>query len=269
MKIAAFLLFLLALNSWAYGQEVSIFCDGGSAPTEYLDDNGELTGFSVDVVRELQKRVGHTGDIELVPWIRAYREALYRPNIVLFTASRNAEREEKFHWITQLTRREPTFFSTADRSLSIASLDDAKTLSGIGVVRGGNRERYLQQLDFNNLDSAATEGQNLKKLLSGRIDLVFMSPVELAANAREEGMSPKDFKAVLPVYSNDSYIIMSKNGTSAETIEKWKSAARAIKEDGTFANIAQKWIRKIASDYDLETEVRDNALFFGTSNPEP
>ena len=44
-------------------------------PLNYVDD-GVLVGPSVEIVREIQRRVGSDAPIEVYPWARAYKMAL-------------------------------------------------------------------------------------------------------------------------------------------------------------------------------------------------
>jgi polar amino acid transport system substrate-binding protein len=244
-----------------HADEMHLYCNE-EAPTNYKDADGALAGFTVDIVKELQRRTGSTNAIEITPWNRAFHEGRTKPNIVLFTASRNAEREEDFHWICHVTTRRSVLFGKANSPLAIDNLEQAKQVDGIGVIHGGNRKQYLEERGFTNLESVKKESHNILKLLAGRIDLVFMSTLEAAAHAKLAGFSFADLEPKFPVYSNDSYIIMSKHRTSADTVIKWKDAAQAIKDDGTFDAIANRWIARIRKEYGIETHLDDHVLHF-------
>lgn len=251
----------LAVSSRIYADDIRIYCDE-APPTNFRADDGTVTGFTTDIVREIQKRVGNSSEIKIYPWKRAYVTALKEPGIVLFTASRNPDREDKFHWITPVTARRSVLWGKAGSPLKISTLEDARRVKSIGVMRSGNREKYLQLRGFTNLEPVTEEGQNLKKLIAGRVDLIFLSPIEAATLAVINGISFSEIEPRFTVYSNDSYIMMSKNGTSAETVRMWKDAAQQIKDDGTFKKIGEKWVKHIRNTYGAEAEVRDNILFF-------
>lgn len=261
MKNVIIILLSVLMGTWASADEMKIYCDE-APPTNYTDEDGSVTGFTVGVVRELQRRVGNTNPILVYPWKRAYSLALEDPNIVLFTASRNADREDKFHWICHVTTRRSVLFSKAGSPLTITSLEDAKQVKRIGVLRGGNREQYLTSRGFTNLDVVTKEEQNLLKLLAGRIDLVFLSTLEAATLAKEVGASFEELEPKFTVYSNESYVMMSKPGTSLEDVQRWHDAAQSMKADGTFRRIAETWSARILEQYGVETEVRDDVLYF-------
>jgi hypothetical protein len=52
-------------------------------PLNYLEEN-ILVGPSVDIVKEIQRRVGSFEQITVYPWVRAYKMALEEENVVLF-----------------------------------------------------------------------------------------------------------------------------------------------------------------------------------------
>ncbi len=261
MKSAILLVVGLMISIWAHADDVHIFCDE-SPPTNYEAKDGSIKGFSADVIREIQKRVGNTSEIRVYPWNRAFSMATSEPNVLLFTASRNPSRENMFHWIIQVTERRSVFWGLAGSPLKINSVEEAKQVKGIGILRGGNREEYLKDRGFTNLEAVEEEAQNLKKLLAGRIDLVFMSGLEVAALAKDHSISLDKIEPKYTVYSNESYAVMSKSGTPPETVKRWKEAAQQMKDDGTFKKIGEKWVKRIYHDYGLQTDARDKALFF-------
>ncbi len=252
---------VLSANELSYADDIRIICNE-EPPTNFRAADGTVTGFTTEIVREIQKRVGNSSHIKIYPWKRAYNMALKEPDIVLFTASRNPDREGRFHWIIQVTTRRSAFWSKAGSHLKISSLEDARQVISIGVLRGGNREKYLRLRGFTNLEPATEEVLNLKKLLAGRIDLIFLSTIEAATLATINGIPFSEIKPKFTVYSNDSYIMMSKNGTSYETVKMWKNAAQQVKDDGTFKKIGEKWVTHIRDTFGVETEVRDDILFF-------
>jgi polar amino acid transport system substrate-binding protein len=59
-------------------------------------ENGELVGPSVEIVKEIQSRVGSTEPIHVYPWARAYKIAQERENVVLFGTAYTTNRRNMF-----------------------------------------------------------------------------------------------------------------------------------------------------------------------------
>ena len=68
-------------------------------PAEYLDDNGQVAGVTVELVRQLQQQLNEPADIELMPWGRALNIARTEDNVMLFETVRTPEREHWFKWV--------------------------------------------------------------------------------------------------------------------------------------------------------------------------
>ena len=220
--------------------KLTIYCEEDQ-PREYINEEGFLSGMAVDIVREIQKRVGNTDKIEMVPWARGYANIQNNPNVVLFSMARNAERDGMFQWVGPIDEISYAFYSRADSKLNIKSLADAKKVKAIGVINDEIRDIYLTGQGFTNLDRVDNTAQNYKKLMSGRIDLMPISTdkVELESEARELGFKESDFKQGLVFMKIQLYIAVSKD-TPPEIVKAWNEALEEMKKDGTFERIYTK-----------------------------
>jgi polar amino acid transport system substrate-binding protein len=259
--LSSVLIIVLAMNLPAYAKELRIWTLS-EPPGNFVGENGELTGLTVDYVHEIQKRIGNTDDIDLLPWKRIYRTALREPDIVFFSVARTPEREDKFHWITLVMRKPWALYGKKGSKLQIMNLEDAKKVKAIGVMRGDVRADWLRQQGFTNLDEVAVHEQNVEKLMRGKVDLVFYSPQGMAHVCRESEIDFHEFEPVLFPHASLSHIAMSKNGTRMETVKLWQETAQQIKNDGTFARLAENWAKYTREKNGVEAEVKDGALNF-------
>ncbi len=263
LSILTLSILIFGVTSLIYSNDIVTVYTSPSPPLAFESDNGELIGYSVDIVNELMERVGNQSEIKVAPWARGYDHFLNDPNTAIFTASRNAARENIANWIIQLTTRRSVLYGKTGTSLNISSLEEAKRYK-IGIMRNGNRQKYLEERGFTNMEPSTTEAQNLQKLLAGRVDLVFLSSLEAASNLQQIGHTYDDIVPIYTVFENDSWLMISQSGTPMRTVRKWQQAAEAMKTDGTYNQIAQKWVRYIKETYGVDTEVQDNVLMFFT-----
>lgn len=231
-------------------------------PSSFLNEKGEPTGFSVDVVRELQKRLNNTSAIQIMPEARVIKTATESPDTLIFAFSRTPSREDKYHWIMHIIRKPWVFYSKKGANIHLKDLDDAKKVQRIGVVRGDVRENQLLDLGFKNTEAVTNFDQNIKKLQADRIPLLYHEPIGMAYTCKNLGIPVSEFEAVYSPKASDVYILMSKNGTSEETAKKWAEAAAKMKEDGTFQKIAEKWSQLIFEQVGIRPEYKDGALNF-------
>jgi polar amino acid transport system substrate-binding protein len=102
-------------------------------PLNYVED-GVLVGPSVDIVREIQRRVGSDDEIKVYPWARAYKMALEEENIVLFSMTYTKVRYDKFKWIGPVATKRDILVAKKGSSIRINSLEDAKKVNRIGTI---------------------------------------------------------------------------------------------------------------------------------------
>ncbi len=250
------LILLLALPNYAI--EIGTVEE---APGNFTNEDGNIVGLSVDFVKEIQKRVGDNSVIEMLPATRLFKYAKERDNYVLFTLSRTESREDQFYWISLVMRKPLIMFVKKGSDCNITNLKDAKNVDAIGVVRGSVQDDFLVENNFINIVPGRDHEQNLNRLLSGRIDVLYHSMHGLAKLCRDMNLDLNEFEPVLILQISNSSIAMSKNSDTS-IVRQWQEAAEEIKADGTFDRLAQKWLEYTEEYIGIPSEIRDGALNF-------
>lgn len=234
---------LIFLALWACplaAQKLTIYTEI-APPFQYEAPDGSLTGFSVDLVRELQRRVGNADPITLVPWVRGYNEALTRPNVLLFAMDRSLEREQSFQWVGPIGEADYWFFVKARSPIAIRSLEDARKLKLIGVYKEDIRDQALTRMGFRNLDRSTDPMVILKKLADDRIEALVDSQENMEQFTKLAGLDMKDFRGAHAFMKTQTYLAFS-NLTARTVVEAWRKALDATKRDGTFEALFQKYL---------------------------
>jgi polar amino acid transport system substrate-binding protein len=221
------------------GQSLRIYTEI-APPNQSLDSNGKLSGFAVELVRELQKRIGNQDPIEVVPWVRAYKALESEPNVMLFSVARSAKRNPLFHWVGPISESRFTFYVKADSPHDIKSLDDARKLRLIGVYTEDARDQYLSRLGFTNLDRSLDEEVMVKKLMDGRIDALAGSPIGMQQVASASGIRFEELKEAYTFQKVQVYLAFSRT-TPGPIVTAWSSALGAMKKDKSFEAIFRKY----------------------------
>ena len=211
-----------------------------NAPLQFLSEDGKLTGLAVDVVQEIQKRVGNRDPIQLVPWARGYMEAQTLPNVVIFAMAHTAERNDLFKWVGPFDETVFNLFAKADSKIVLKTLDDAKKLGTIGVYRNDVRDIYLTKAGFTNLERTVDTVGNVKKLMAGRLDAIASASVSIEDEAKAAGYKAEDMKDVLTFLKVQACIGFSLKTPDA-TVTDWSTAFDAMRKDRTFERIFRKY----------------------------
>lgn len=189
---------------------------------------------------ELTKRLGHTGDIEVLSWARAYGLIQKKDGLILYSMTRTEQREDMFKWVGPVASNKWVLFAKKGSGVSVASLEDAKKVGKIGTYKDDAAETFLKDSGFNNLDSVLNDEQNVPKLIAGRIDLWIVGELQGIYKAKKKGVSDQ-LEKVLDVKDTQLYIAFSKN-TADDVIAKWQKALDDMKGDGTYDAIVKKYM---------------------------
>lgn len=170
MKILLLMLCLvLGPLSPAFGQTLH-FLTEEYAPFNY-SKGGAITGIAVDQMRIIAERAGVDYTLEMMPWARAFSLAENQPMHCVFTTGYNRERAGRFVWITPLLKDQMVMIrrkGAAHKNLTIVEARELK----VGSQRGDFAIEALELIGFRNIDLAADIDITIRKLLSGRIDLM-------------------------------------------------------------------------------------------------
>ena len=202
---------------------------------------GVFTGPSVDLVKELCRRVGQPADISVLPWSRAYRQAIERSHTGLFSTTRNPEREPLFHWIGPLARERWVLFRRPGGP-HLTTLDDARRVATLAVVQDDAKEQHMRTAGFTNLARIARNELCLRMLMAGNADLWLCGDIEAydLADSAHIARDTLEVALVLPEVV-DNFLAISAS-TPAMVVTPWRDAWAAMTADGSVERITRAWI---------------------------
>ena len=233
--IAAIVLFFVPS---VYSAELIILTEN-LPPLNYVKD-GQLVGPSIEIVKEIQRRVGSGDKIQVYPWARAYKMALEDENVVLFGTTHTKARDKIFKWIGPLATKRDILVAKKGSGINITDLDDAKKVRRIGTLRDDTRERLLKEHGFTNLEPVSDEQLNAQKLILGRIDLWAYKIPGLRTVCDLAGVDHNELEEVYHLREIDVSIAFS-HKTSDSIVQEWQKAFDDMLSDGTIMRIRRKW----------------------------
>jgi polar amino acid transport system substrate-binding protein len=232
----------------ATGTPGSAASAAGSVPLRLLSEEfppinfteaGQPSGLAVEIVQQVQQRLGQALPIEFLPWARAYREAQGSQPVALFSAARIPEREKMFQWAGPIVTFYSSFYGRAGAE-RLRRFEDARRAEVL-VVRGWYTAQQLASEGFTKLRYVSDPGQGLRMLLAGRAPLLASERISMTGALQSAGIEPDALAEVYTYASSDGYIAFSP-GTPKRVVSAWQREIDAMKRDGSFQAIYKRWL---------------------------
>ena len=210
------------------------------------ETNRITAGSSVDIVNEIQKRTGYINKINQTTWIDAYTPPQYLPNSAVFTTARTAERENMFQWVGPINTNRTYFYTLSNSGIdTIKTLEQAKALLSIATPKEWFTHDFLLNNNFTNIVSTAITSQDaFDQLINGEVQALLTTDLDMIWIVEKSGLTMSNFTQHMKVMDFDGYIAFSLN-TPASVVQQWQRNLDAMKADGTFETIWNKWFEGI------------------------
>lgn len=208
-------------------------------PPYVFKDGADIKGIHYDIVAAVMKQMGKDYKLSAYPWARVV--AVTDGNKVDFSFPwvGKPERFEKYLMIGPLHKGRTVFAVKSDSSISYNSLQDLKDYK-IGTVRGYAYEKSFDDASFLRKDNQAKDNVAIiKKLTSGRVDMIIGDENVLREEARKLGVSAQIKYLDKAVKEASRYAAFPK-ANNAQAME-FKAALEAIKANGTYDKILKSY----------------------------
>lgn len=231
-----FVVCLLAM-AHAVADELQLYTEE-NPPLNFTRD-GQLTGFSTEVVTSMAVRAGDTVQIQSAPWTRGYAKAQSTANVGIFTMARTAERAPAFQWVGPISLSQNRFYTRKGSGLRIDTMAEAQAKLLV-LPREWYTYQYLVDQGFSNIYTVPTAERMMQMFHHGRGDLLAVSDIGLPALLALAGMTPDQLEPQLVFMQHESYLAFSL-ATDPARVSRWQVALDEMKRDGSFVRIFERW----------------------------
>ncbi|MFD1037508.1 transporter substrate-binding domain-containing protein [Virgibacillus byunsanensis] len=215
---------------------ISVGTEGTYAPYTFHNEEDELTGYDVEVMREIADRMGIEVDFEETQWDSMFAGLnAERFDVIANQVGINPDRLENYDF------SDPYTVSSAVVVVPEANTD----VTSFADLEG---KQSAQSLTSNFATIAEENGAELVQVegLAQSIELIKQDRVELTVNDRLAVLDymnqQPDSGVKIAVREGDaSETAFAFNKGNAELVEAFNEQLEAMKEDGTLAEISEKW----------------------------
>ncbi|KAJ10238.1 ABC transporter substrate-binding protein [Pseudomonas aeruginosa] len=197
-----------------------------------------IDGISADIVREMFRRARINYSISLrFPWDRLYRLTQDKPGYGLFSTTYTAERAALFKWVGPLAKTSWVLLAAPGSKIALKELKDAAQYK-VGSYKNDAVSQSLKTQGIPVID-ALQDLENVKRLVSGRIDLWATNDPAGRYMAKQQGVS--GLETVLRFNEADLYLALNKD-TPDEVVQRLQAALDAMRAEGELAKISSHYL---------------------------
>ncbi len=235
-----FILFItfIFITTLSASQDYKLNISTGELPPYAYLKNNELSGLSVDIVKEIQKRVGYKYQIRNKPWGRVIKES-HEPYSMTFPLARVPYREKLYKWIGPIYTDSFVFIVKKENYRNIKDINELKDIS-VGVNLGAPTTKRLKSLNFTDLIIITSEIKLSKMFIRDRFQ-AWYSPKLMIYDMLNRLDYNLDDTSILYKDKTINFYITTSLDVDDKIIKIWQNELDKMKEDGTFQKIIKKY----------------------------
>jgi polar amino acid transport system substrate-binding protein len=226
-------------SAGAKDETLVIGIDDKFAPMGFRDENNEIVGFDIDLAKAASEKMGKKVKFQPIDWSTKEAElSSGRIDLIWNGYTITDERKEKVLFTKPYLKNAQVVVTLADSKLT-----KLEELSGkvVGLQKLSSASDALEAAPIRSKIKTVTEFsdnvQALTDLKSGRLDAVVIDEIVINYYMAKE---KEAFKVLDESLSPEEYGIGVKKGNE-ELLKNLQKALDEMNEDGTAAQISEKW----------------------------
>ena len=245
-KIAIFAAIMLT-HSLANAEMVRIGTEGAYPPFNYIDENGDLVGFDVDIANALCESAQFECEFVIQDWDGIIPGLIAEKyDAIIASMSITEERKQVVDFTNRYSRSPARFLRK--KGSGIVVTEDGAGMEGlrIGVQSSTNHENFVQD-NYGHVAEIVSYGSqedaNLD-MIAGRLDLLLANSISLSESLLKTD-DGAEFEFVGPAFSDPRWYgegagIAVRKGQD-ELVKAFNEAIAEIRGNGTYQRINEKW----------------------------
>jgi ABC-type amino acid transport substrate-binding protein len=196
------------------------------------------------IVLEMFKITKDTPKILVMPWARAYDNALTDKNVLIYSIAKTEKREKLFEWVGDILIER--YFVWSLKSPNQDSVAEAVSQNfknqSFATYRGSNEFDYISQMPNIKLYSVVYPNQRIQMVLANRVDYFIENEQTLKESCLQMAIDCERFQKVTEIKSLSTplSIAINKNSDPA-LIKQYQTAFSSLLSSGKLKQLVDKW----------------------------
>jgi polar amino acid transport system substrate-binding protein len=218
-------------------------------PYQYKDSDGQVTGLDIELSQAIFGNFDYQLALQEMPWKRHLNSIEDGSTDIAASASKTPEREE-YALFSDPYRTESAVMYIRKADAGIYKFDSLEDIIGsefkLAVTRGYYYGEEFGELmknsEFKKNIREVNDNQLAQRQLSlNRVDGFLEDPIAATLELKEEGLLDK-VEILMPVYSDNIYIMFSKKSVSPDIVKSFNSSLAELRANGVYDQIMNKYL---------------------------
>jgi polar amino acid transport system substrate-binding protein len=220
-------------------QMITVASEASYPPMEFLDDNGEIVGFDIDLIKALAKKTNLKVKVNNVAWEGIFGTLIAgNADVIASSVSITPDRKKQFDFTAPYFKSGIVLVVRSEDKDKYPDLDSLKG-SVIGAQIGTTSADLLSSRGIQaKLYNSA--GLVFIDLANGNIPAMLMDKPVADYYAAKKPEFAKKFVVTSKMYSDEPLGFVVQKGNT-ELLNKLNSGLSAVKKDGTLQQLETKW----------------------------
>ncbi|MDG3088174.1 ABC transporter substrate-binding protein [Vibrio hannami] len=204
---------------------------------------GYVVEFLKELVADASKSMAMSiNEIHFVPWKRAISVSETQANVLFFSISRTPSREEKYHWIGEVSPYDITLYKYKNgpkiQPHNIEDIIDYR----FGTQAGGSFHEYLIEHGAKDILPVTYGRRTIKLLKANRIDYAPLVAESFYYRMEQYGENPEEFEPVMKIdeLSKNLWVVASKK-TSQEVVDTLIASYKNLRNKGELERLIEAY----------------------------
>ena len=218
-------------------------------PYQYHNKSRQLVGLDIDSFNAIMAEAKLTFTTAEIPW-KTHLHFIKTGKMDLAMGASWSEEREEFAYFSYPYRKETVKLFVKNGNAKHIQLRTLSDLTGsqykLGVESGYYYGKDYEKLIntpgfFANISEVIDLEQNVNLLLKGYLDGFLVDPYTMKSFIKKYQMENQFEQHPLDIYSADIFIILSKQTSDVETLNKINNAIVTLSDNGELKKISSKW----------------------------
>lgn len=215
-------------------------------PPYTFEREGKVVGIAADLLRQACKEARLDCRLELLPWARAYQTAKLTPNTLVYPTTRTPERETDFRWLGPMGPTLPGdawIWRLKDHRVDAVEYIQLNRYR-VGVVVGDSpvHELWMRGVKREAMDFADSNESNIRKFLTGRVDVVVDTDLGMAWQLGQNGFGADRAVHLLPYAKGSPSYFALNRATPKAVANRLEAGITAIVRRNELKAIVRRYI---------------------------